>query len=128
MELRHLRYFDVLCQELHFAKAAARLRIAQPALSIQIKNLEHELGTRLLQRSRRKVELTHSGAPLLVEARKTLVQAQNSRSMLRSEPCAAKSDESLSTSPATQPTPACSIHGSMRSTNATATWRCFYVK
>ena len=78
MELRHLRYFDVLCQELHFAKAAARLRIAQPALSIQIKNLEHELGTRLLQRSRRKVELTHSGALFLVEARKTLAQAQNS--------------------------------------------------
>ena len=70
MELRHLRYFDVLCQELHFAKAAARLRIAQPALSIQIKNLERELGTRLLLRSRRKVELTHSGALFLVEARR----------------------------------------------------------
>ena len=54
MELRHLRYFDVLCQELHFAKAAARLRIAQPALSIQIKNLEHELGTRFLLRSWRE--------------------------------------------------------------------------
>ncbi|WP_076866007.1 LysR substrate-binding domain-containing protein [Bradyrhizobium mercantei] len=75
MELRHLRYFDILCQELHFARAAERLHIAQPALSIQIKNLEQELGTRLLARTRRKVELTHSGQLFLAEARKVLAQA-----------------------------------------------------
>ncbi|MEU4546327.1 LysR family transcriptional regulator [Nonomuraea dietziae] len=72
MELRQLRYFVTLAEELHFGRASAREHIVQSALSQQIQRLERELGVRLLNRSTHHVELTPSGAALLVEARQIL--------------------------------------------------------
>jgi DNA-binding transcriptional LysR family regulator len=64
MELRHLRYFKLLAEELHFRKASDKLHIAQPALSRQVKELEKELGVTLFERNRRKVALSPMGKHL----------------------------------------------------------------
>ena len=67
MELRHLRYFQAVAEDLNFSKAARRLHVAQPALSRAVQELEHRVGADLLTRNRRGVALTEAGAVMLHE-------------------------------------------------------------
>jgi len=76
MELRHLRYFVAVAEELSFTRAAGKLRVAQPALSRQIRQLEEELGAPLFERNRRATSLTSSGAAFLKDARALLDHAE----------------------------------------------------
>jgi DNA-binding transcriptional LysR family regulator len=77
MEFRQLAYFVAVVDEAHFTRAAERLRIAQPAVSQQIRRLEAELGERLLHRDRRTVTLTPAGEALLPYARAALAQVEH---------------------------------------------------
>ena len=81
MELRQLRYFATVARELNFTRAAAKLHVAQPALSRQVKQLEDELGVALLLRNNRHVSLTSRGQTFLAEAESIL--AQSDRAMKR---------------------------------------------
>src|SRR5467141_836174 len=83
MELRHLRYFVAVAEALNFPKASARLRVAQPALSRQMTNLEDEIGVDLLKRSPRGVTLTAEGKLFLDEVRELLKRADESVEKVR---------------------------------------------
>lgn len=72
IELRHLRYFVAVAEELHFGRAAARLNISQPPLSQQIQILEQQVGARLLARTNRSVALTSAGKQFLADSRQIL--------------------------------------------------------
>ncbi len=83
MELRHLRYFVAVAEELHFRRAAERLHMSQPPLSQQIRQLEEEIGATLLLRNQRKVELTAAGAAFLVSAREILAAVEDAARQAR---------------------------------------------
>ena len=83
MELRHLRYFVAVAEELHFRRAAERLHVAQPAVSEQVRKLEVDLGVQLFERTHRSVALTNAGVALLDEARRVLRQAEVARQAAR---------------------------------------------
>ena len=83
MELRHLRYFLAVGEALKFTKAAAQLRVAQPALSRQVQDLEDEIGVDLLRRSPRGVTLTAEGKLFLEEVRELLKRADESVEKVR---------------------------------------------
>jgi len=78
MELRHLRFFVSVAEELHFSRAAERLHTSQPHVTRQIRDLEREVGVPLLVRNRRHVELTEAGRAFLEEARQAIAQAERS--------------------------------------------------
>ncbi|WP_255807777.1 LysR family transcriptional regulator [Deinococcus sp. KNUC1210] len=77
LELRHLRAFVAVAEELHFGRAARRLHLAQPPLSQQIRQLEAVIGTPLFVRTSRSVQLTPAGVALLARARRTLSNVQD---------------------------------------------------
>ena len=78
MELRHLRYFVAVAEALSFTKAAQKLRLAQPSLTRQVRNLETELGIALLERANNRVTLTEEGRLFLFDSKRVLVMCADS--------------------------------------------------
>lgn len=83
MELRHLRYFKAVADELNFTRAASRLRVAQSAVSSQIQDLENELGVVLLERSRRRVTLTAAGEAFVQASERILRSVEDASRQAR---------------------------------------------
>lgn len=83
VELRHLRYFATVGDLLNFTKAAQKLRVAQPALSRQIRDLEDELGVQLFDRAQRAVKLTEAGSAFFTEAKAVLERADEAVKLVR---------------------------------------------
>lgn len=76
MDLKKLRYFIAVAEELHFNRAASKLNMTQPPLTQQIQSLEEELGVKLLERTKRQVRLTAAGAVFLDESRRMVSQLE----------------------------------------------------
>jgi DNA-binding transcriptional LysR family regulator len=74
MEIRHLRYFVAVAEELNFTRAAAKLHLAQPSLTRQVKDLEEELGVLLFDRLKNRISLTEGGRVFLSEARRLIAE------------------------------------------------------
>ena len=102
MELRHLRYFVAVAEELNFTRAAQRLNTAQPSLSQQIQDLEQEVGVPLFIRTKRSVKLTAAGTAFLDEARLTLAQARRAIASARQAARAGESTLVLGFGPAAE--------------------------
>jgi LysR family hca operon transcriptional activator len=99
MELRHLRYFAAVAEELNFTRAANRLHTAQPSLSQQVRQLEDEIGTSLFERDTRKVQLTPAGRALLKETREILRRTDHLVEIASSAATGKASELSIGVSP-----------------------------
>jgi LysR family hca operon transcriptional activator len=99
VELRHLRYFVAVAEELNFTRAASRLRTAQPSLSQQIRQLEKDVGVQLLDRSRHHVALTNAGRIFLHQARDILGRVDHARRLARQAAEGRAGDMSVGTFP-----------------------------
>lgn len=99
MELRHLRYFVAVAEELNFTRAAARLRTAQPSLSQQIRQLELQLGVPLFDRGRHQISLTNAGRIFLHQARDILARVEHARRLARQAADGRAGDLSVGTFP-----------------------------
>ena len=100
MELRHLRYFVAVAEELNFTRAAARLHTSQPSLSQQIRQLEAAVGVRLLERSRQHVALTSAGRVFLREAKEILGRVEHAGRLAKQAADGRAGDLSVGTFPA----------------------------
>lgn len=102
VELRHLRYFVAVAEELNFTRAAARLRTAQPSLSQQIRQLEKSVGAQLLDRSRHHVALTNAGRIFLRQARDILARVEHARRLAKQASDGRAGDLSVGTFPSAE--------------------------
>jgi len=102
MELRHLRYFVAVAEELNFTRAAQRLETAQPSLSQQVRQLEKHLSTALLVRNKRRVELTEAGHLFLSEARDILARTERAVQRIRETAGNQAMDLSVAIAPAAE--------------------------